>query len=300
MDTQASQLHEEFLDYMLSEKNASKLTLKSYKTDFKHFIEYLKISGRCENILECQTKDVRLFITYLKITKSYESNSVRRKIHSLSSFFNYLYEMEYIQANPMAPIHAPKRVEKLPIYFSKSDLKILLKSPEKFARFPEHRMRDKLLLELFIYTGARRSEVLQLNWCDVNFQEKTILINGKGKKQRIVPIVDDLGVDLLTYYLDTKPVPNAPLIISDAGGRMSVSAVQTLFQRYIKKSGLGNKGYTLHKLRHSFATHLHQAGVDVLTIQALLGHNDLNSTKIYTHTSINTLKENVEKFPDLK
>lgn len=279
MYTLSIQLHDEFLNYMFSEKNASKLTLQSYKTDFTNFLDYLKVSGISENVLECQTKDIRLFITYLKISKNYESNSIRRKIHSLSSFFNYLYEMEYIQTNPMVPIHAPKWIEKLPIYFSKADLRIPLKAPDKFARFTEHKMRDKLILELFIYTGARRSEVLQLNWSDVNFQQKTILINGKGNKQRIIPIVDDLGVDLVAYYLETKPTQNQPIIISDTGSRMSVTGLQTLFRRYLKKSILVNKGYTLHKLRHSFIGNIQLLTTNDKVLQKIARHSDVSFTK---------------------
>lgn len=297
MENISSALHEEFSDYMLAEKNASHHTLENYKEDFKNFREFLITSDLNTDVTQAKTKDLRLYVTYLKISKKYASNSIRRKIHSLSSFYKYLTEMEYITLNPMLPIHAPKREEKLPIYLSKIELKRLLEAPSKYARFPEHHLRDKVLLELFIFTGARRQEVLQLNWQDVNFVQKTILIrNGKGKKQRIVPIPDALGADLVAYYLDTTPSPHTPVILSDTGNRMSVSALQTLFQRYIKKCALNNKGYTLHKLRHSYATHLHEAGVDVLTIQELLGHADLNSTKIYTHTSAKVLKDSVEKY----
>lgn len=295
MNLLSAQLHEEFLNFMFAEKNASEYTLKNYKDDFRSFTEYLLVSGKTLDIAKCQTKDIRLYISFLKISKKYQSNSIRRKIHSLSSFYRYLCEMEYIQTNPMTPIHAPKREETLPVYLSKSELKRLLEAPFKFARFPEHRLRDRLILELFVFTGARRSEVIRLNWSDINFSQKTILLNGKGKKQRVVPINDILGQDLVEYYSQVNPAQGTPVIISDAGNRISITGLQTLIRRYIIKSGLDGKGYTIHKLRHSFATHLHEAGVDVLTIQTLLGHSDLNSTKIYTHTSVQTLKDSVNK-----
>ncbi|MGF7058616.1 tyrosine-type recombinase/integrase [Brassicibacter mesophilus] len=288
----------EFLDYMASEKNASKLTLGSYETDFNVFTNFLSIGGIEPRLCAMTTQVLRRYVSYLKLHKGYKTNTVRRKIHSISSFFKYLLETEYIEKNPMLPIHAPKEEKHLPIYLKEHELKRLLETPEKYARFPEHRLRDKVMIELLVFTGARRSEVLSMDFDDIDFGKKTITIKkGKGNKQRVVPLIEPLASDLWEYLQERLPLSNKAILVSDLGSRMSVSNFQTLFRRYLDKSGLGKKGYTIHKVRHSYASLLHQQGVDIISIKELLGHEDLNSTKIYTHTTVNHLRKQVEKFP---
>jgi len=198
----------------------------------------------------------------------------------------------------MLPIHAPKEEHKMPIYLTEHDLKLLLEAPKKYARFENHILRDTTLLKMLIYTGARRSEVLSMNWEDIDFGKQIINIRkGKGKKERIIPLHENLSCDLWEYLQTRLPLSNQAIFISDLGNRMSVSNFQTLFRRYLRKTGLEDKGYTIHKCRHSFASLLHQNGVDLLSIKELLGHEDLNSTKIYTHTNVSHLKSEVHKFP---
>ncbi|MCT4619869.1 MAG: tyrosine-type recombinase/integrase [Marinisporobacter sp.] len=289
---------QEFIDYLQSEKNASNSTLTSYKTDFKIFTTFLAIGGIEPRLNTMTTATLRRYISYLKLHKNYKTNTIRRKIHSLSSFFKFLLEMEYIEKNPMLSIHAPQEEKNIPIYIKEKELKMLINAPEKHARFEEHKLRDKVLLELLIFTGARRSEVLNMDWDDVDFGKKTIKIRKtKNKKQRLVPLVEPLTSHLWNYLQTRMPLSNRAIIISDKGNRMSVSNMQTLFKRYLKKCGLDKKNYTIHKCRHSYASLLCQSGVDIVSIKELLGHEDLNSTKIYTHTNISHLRKQVEKFP---
>ncbi|QEK12335.1 tyrosine-type recombinase/integrase [Crassaminicella thermophila] len=190
----------------------------------------------------------------------------------------------------MLPIHAPKEEQKLPIYLTEHDLKLLLQTPKKYARFENHILRDTALLKMFIFTGASRSEVLSMNWEDIDFGKQIITIRkGKGEKERIVPLHENLSCDLWEYLQTRLPLSNQAIFISYLGNRMSVSNFQTLFKGYVKKVGLEDKGYTIHKCRHSFASLLHQNGVDLLSIKELLGHENLNSTKIYTHTNVTHL-----------
>lgn len=297
---QLQPIYDEFLDFLVAERNASPLTISSYLTDFHVLNEYFTIN-KIESQLELLTTPIlRRYVTYLKNKKDYKTNTIRRKIHSLSSFFQYALEMEYITKNPMLPIHAPKESKSLPNYMSTHELKLLLSAPKRFARFPEHHLRDTVLLELLIFTGMRKSELLNLKWDDVDFGRNTLLINGKGSRQRLVPMIEPLLTDLWDYLNTRLPLTCDYVIISDNDTRMSTSNIQTLFVRYLKKSGLQNKGYTLHKCRHSYASLLHQNGVDILTIKELLGHADLNSTKIYTHTSVKHLEDEVKKFPLIK
>lgn len=288
--------YQEFLDNLISEKNVSNSTITSYETDFKVLKSFL-VKNNIRPLLDNITTPIlRRYISFLKVDKGYKTNTIRRKIHSLSSFYKYLLEQEYIDKNPMLPIHAPKEEQKLPIYLTEQDIKLLLQAPSKYARFESHILRDPTLIKMLIFTGARRSEVLSMNWDDVDFGKQTITIRkGKGKKERIVPLHENLSSALWEYLQTRLPLSNQAIFISDLGNRMSVSNFQTLFKRYLKKSGLEDKGYTIHKCRHSFASLLHQNGVDLLSIKELLGHEDLNSTKIYTHTNVNHLKKEVHK-----
>lgn len=198
----------------------------------------------------------------------------------------------------MLPIHAPQEEKNLLVYIKENELKRLLEAPDKYARFLEHRLRDTVMLELLVFTGGRRSEILALDFDDIDFKAKTItILKGKGKKQRIVPLLEPLATHLWKYLQSRLPLANRAILVSDLGSRMSTSNFQVLFKRYLNKSGLGKKGYTIHKCRHSFASLLHQNGVDLISIKELLGHEDLNSTKIYTHTSVNHLRKEAEKFP---
>lgn len=298
MDNSIQSYFNEFLRHMTAEKDASPATITSYQTDIKVFTEFLRGSSIGVDIKTLTAPMAHRYVNYLKIDKRYSNSTVRRKIHSLSSFYKYLLEMEYIDKNPLISIHAPKNQQKLPIYLTQADLEKLLKAPEQYARFSEHILRDKALMYLLIFTGARKSEIIALNWCDVNFKAQNIkFLKCKGKKERIVPLLPKLAFALLAYYNERKPAMNEPILLSDKGMRISTSNFQCLFHRYIKKCGLDNKGYTPHKCRHSLASLMLQNGASLITIQQILGHSDLNSTKIYTHTSTEYLNTEMQKFP---
>lgn len=288
----------DFLDHMTAEKNASTATITSYITDYKIFEKFLRLQCIEPSLQTITTRDLRKYVNYLKIEREYSNSTIRRKIHSLSSFYKYALEMEYIEKNPMLPIHAPKLEERIPVYISASDLKKLLEAPKKYARFDSHVNRDRAMISLLAYTGGRKSEIMNLNWNDIDFKEQIVHIRkGKGKKDREVPLIEPLAIALLDYYNERHPSLNDAILLSDNNRRMSSSDFQNLFRRYLRKCGLSKKGYSPHKCRHAFATLLYQNGVDILTIQKILGHSDLNSTKIYTHITNDHMKEEMAKFP---
>lgn len=289
-------LFDEFLNYLKAEKNASKSTITSYSTDFFVFLTFLKNNKITLDVEKIRTPDLRRYITHLKIEKKYKVRTIRRKIHSLSSFFKYLLEMEYIMKNPMLPIHAPKEPDQVPIFIAEEDLKKLVNAPMKYKS--ETSLQDKVILEMLIFTGVRRSELLSLNWEDVDFKNNTLTVKkGKGNKERIIPLLSPLDEDLWNYLQTRLPLKNNAIFISSTGNRLSITGLQTLFRKYIKLSGLEGKGYTIHKCRHSFATLLIQNGADLLSVQKLLGHEDLNTTKVYTHLDMNHLSKAIKKFP---
>ncbi|WP_347350953.1 tyrosine-type recombinase/integrase [Acetoanaerobium noterae] len=196
--------YQEFLDNLLAEKNVSYSTITSYTTDFKILWSFL-IQNKIEPILEnINTPLLRKYISYLKVDMKYQTNTIRRKIHSLSSFYKFLSEHEYIEKNPMLHIHTPKEEYKIPIYLTEYNLKILLKAPKKYTRFQNHVLRDKTIIKILIFTGARRSEILALNWENIDFGKQIITIRkGKGNKERIIPLHENLSCDLWnTFKLD--------------------------------------------------------------------------------------------------
>lgn len=287
---------EEFIDYLSAEKDVSHHTKKSYRGDFKIFINFLAFNG-IEPELETMTTPVlRKYFAYLKNEKDYNTETMRRKIHSLSSFFKFLIEQEYIVKNPMLPIHAPKKSQRIPVYLNIQEVEKLIASTLKFGK--ENALRDRCFLKLLIYTGLRRQEALALDWEDFDFGKGTIKVRkGKGNKERLVPMPNSLSADLWAYLQTRLPLSNHAVFLSTAENRLTVTPAQTILRKYLKKCGLDKKGYSLHKLRHTYASHLIQNGVDILSVQKLLGHSDLNSTKVYTHVDTDHLKEQVEKLP---
>ena len=240
-------------------------------------------------------RDLRSYIIFLNKEKGYKNETIRRKIHSLKSFFNFLYSQEYIDKNPAIAIHALKSEERLPVYMSIEEIKALIKAPMKSNA--EHGLRDKCILEMLAMTGMRRFELQSLSWDNIDFKENVISVYGKGKKERKIPIQEPLVSDLWAYFQTRLPLTNQAVFISEKGNRLSISPIQQMFHKYLKFCGLDGKGYTLHKFRHSYATLLLENGVDIFSIQKLLGHSDLNSTKIYTHVNVNKLKQDVKKLP---
>jgi len=298
MNYDLKEVYLEFLDHMKSEKNASGATVTSYITDYKIFENFLLLKTIEPRLQTITTRDLRKYVNYLKLEKEYANATIRRKIHSLSSFYKFSLEMEYIDKNAMLPIHAPKLEERIPIYISENDLRKLLEAPKKYARFESHVNRDRAMMALLAYTGGRKSEIMNLDWNDINFNEQVVHIRkGKGKKDREIPLLQPLAVVLLDYYNERHPKMDEPILLSDNNRRISSSDFQNLFRRYLSKCGLSKKGYSPHKCRHSLATLLYQNGVDILTIQKILGHNDLNSTKIYTHITNDYMKKEMAKFP---
>lgn len=286
----------EFIDYLKSEKNASKYTIENYTSDFDIFLHFLLSQGIEPGIDTITPPILRRYIAYLKNDKDYMVETIRRKIHSIKSYFNFLYSQEYISKNPTAGIHAPKSPDRLPIYLDANELKKLIAATMKHPS--ENSLRNKCAIETLIFTGLRRSELLFLDWDDIDFKSNTIKVRcGKGKKDRIVPISEPLISDLWAYLQSRLPLKNNAVFISSKGTRMSTTPLNQMFKRYLKISGLDGKGYTIHKLRHSYASLLLQNGADLKSIQELLGHSDMNSTKIYAHTNMTHLKEQVRKFP---
>lgn len=287
---------EEDLGYLSAEKNVSKYTLDNYTSNFKIFTQFLLFKNLPLDITKIKTRDLRSYLIYLKNDKGYQNESIRRKVNALRSFFHFLTEQEYIDKNPSLSIYAPKRIERLPIYMSEPELELFLRTIEATGR--KNALHDFCFFKLLVCTVLRRQEAIHLNWSDINFGNNTVtVVLGKCKKSHVVPMPESLSEKLWEYLQTRLPLSTQAVFLSEAGNRISPSISETYFTKYLKRSGLTGKGFTMYKLRHTYASHLVLAGVNLLSVQQLLGHSDLNSIQVYTHINTQHLKKQVEKSP---
>jgi len=240
--------YNEFLDYLGSERDASPYTIAGYKTDFKFFFAFLSRENIPLLAEVITTPDIRRYLTYLKSEKNYSVGTIRRKIHSLKSFYNFLLSQEYVNKSPMMPITAPKDVDKVPIYMQPEEIIRLINAPVR--RGGENALRDKCILETYAFTGIRRSELVSMDFEDLDFKNYTLKVEGKGKKERVIPISEPLISDLWAYLNSRLPLTEQAVFTWSEGGRITPRTVNRMFTKYIKLAGLEGKGYTPHKLRH--------------------------------------------------
>ncbi|MEW6574638.1 MAG: tyrosine-type recombinase/integrase [Bacillota bacterium] len=284
----------EFLRYLRAEKDASPETLAAYRSDLKPLEDFLFRERIAPELANLTTPVLRRYFIWLQEERKLKAASLRRKIHCFRSFFRYLTEQEYIPGDPMRKIRPPKEPDRAPIYLKEEELKRLLTAPEFSSGL--NRLRDKVILYLLAYCGLRRSELLRLDWDDVDLGAGTLRVRGKGGRERLIPLIPELQ-QMLWEYLQTRLplLGNRALFLGREGGQMNKDALTRLFKRYVRMAGLDPAVITPHKLRHSFATLLLEKGTDVFTIQELMGHADLASTRIYAHCSSKRLREAVER-----
>lgn len=274
----------EFVACAKLERCLSPNTIRAYHSDLRCFLKHWEQLGLDGSMEGATTRAVRQCLTAMSEEKVYRKATVNRKIDTLRTFFRFAVEQEYLERNPMEKIKTPRPEKTLPIYLHEEELQRLLRLPEykkgKFWR------RDKAILYLLSYTGLRLRELLALTWCDVRFDDSTIRVMGKGDQERLVPMNQALS-DVLWDYLQTQlPAhPGKGLFFNEWGRPLNRSTLQYLFKRYVKMAGLDVERISLHKLRHTFATLLLARGTDLRTIQELLGHSEISSTQIYTHTN---------------
>jgi len=271
-----------FLDYFRIEKFASPLSIYQYRSELDKFNNYISCSSTFDT-LNITTSLIRNYIYSAKEKRNLSNTSICKLIAILKSFFNFLEEEEIIAKNPTRKIKTPKKNKSYPRVISRHEIDRIIDSI-KFAplRCRKNYIRDRLIISMLYYTGIRRSELLNLNWENLNLDNSSIIIrSGKGRKDRIMPlhpILKELIEDYLTLRL---PLKDNTMFVGEAGRRLSKCSFSNLIKMYVQISGLSHKGYTAHSFRHSFATHLIEKGVDIFKVQTLLGHSSLDSTRIY-------------------
>lgn len=267
-----------FINYLKYEKNFSKYTIKSYKTDLDEFYEF---SSNKE-------VDLKLIKIYLKslYEKKYKTKTISRKVSSLKSYFKYLESENLIKENPMRLISNPKVEKTLPNYLNYDDLEKLLSYPDIKTKYG---LRDALILEMLYSSGIRVSEFANMKIKDIDFHDRKILILGKGNKERYVYY--GLKCEkLLKEYLKLEHKDSEYLLIGKTKDKLNEREIRKVVTDTAKKAGI-KVHVSPHTLRHTYATHMLNEGADLKSVGDLLGHESLSTTQIYTHVSNERLRQ---------
>lgn len=279
----------DYLDYLRYQKNYSKYTIDSYKNDVIEYFNYLEKEGL--SFLNIKYDDIRFYLMYLKNEKKDNNSSIDRKLSALRSFYKFLVNEKVVDTNVFSLINGLKKDKKLPKYFEYNELEELFSVPDTNLSLGQ---RDLLILEMLYATGIRVGELVSICIKDIDRSMRTIVILGKGNKERIVEY-GDYCEEILNKYLDDGYLllnkKNSPyLFLNKNGGRITERGIRYILDSIIKKTSI-NKNISPHMIRHSFATHLLNGGCDLLSVQKLLGHESISATQIYTHVSTDRLKE---------
>jgi integrase/recombinase XerC len=301
--TSLNQLLESFMDFLSTEKGYSEHTCRAYAHDLEDFISYF-MNNRALSITyedDAQEADHEIKVENIGnlIIRGYlgqlhkqemKKTSIARKLSSIRSFFKFLEKHGVITDNPTESVLTPKHEKPIPKYLSVDDMFRLLDSVKTVDMTGK---RNRAILEALYSTGIRVSELVGLSYSDVNFSGKTIRVTGKGNKERIVPI-GATALAAISDYRDSlhqaKIATNqrSPLFLNKNKGRLTVRSVARILDTAAREAGIAVP-VAPHDLRHSFATHMLDAGLDLRMVQELLGHKQLSTTQRYTHVSIDKL-----------
>lgn len=279
-----------FLDYLKYQKRYSQHTLISYENDLNDFFSFTASKYGHLTLSEISAAIVRTWLAALKEGKM-ASKSINRKISALKSFFKYQLRMDAILVSPMTTITSLKVPKRLPSFIEEKDIDTLFKHVE----FPDtwEGRTNRLLMQIFYQTGMRLSELINLKESQVDSSNGNIKVLGKGNKERIIPINKELLTDIESYVLEKRKLSaydNVYMLINAKGKKLQPKYVYSRVKEYLGYVTT-NERKSPHILRHSFATHLTNNGADINAVKELLGHSSLAATQIYTHNSIQKLKD---------
>ena len=284
---------EDFINYIIFEKRLSKNTSNSYKLDLNLYKDYMK-KRNITNTNDISKSDIEKYLESL-YKEDISVSSIARKLTTIKSFHNYMFQTKKVNIDVSETIERPKLRKKLPNVLTVEEVDKLL-NIECNTPFD---YRNKSMLELMYATGLRVSELLDLKLGDIDIENCVIRVVGKGSKERIVPI-GEYTLDSLNNYLEVRNelLKNKTceyLYLNNMGGRLSRFSFFKLIKKLLIEKGI-HKDISPHTLRHSFATHMLDYGADLRSIQELLGHSDIATTKIYTHISNNKIREEYNEY----
>jgi integrase/recombinase XerC len=283
---------ERFLDYLRYQRNASKSTLRAYGSDLTQLAEFLRGAKLPTQVQKVDALAIRAWLTHLH-REGQERSSMSRKVSSLRSFFRYLVRENKLKESPAEKVTLPKVRRKLPRHLNVEEAALLVEAPDLSSTLGT---RDRAMLEILYATGLRVAELTGLDLEDLDLREGVLRALGKGSVERMVPF-GKKARKAVQAYLEIRhelcgcdhDEPDA-LLLNYRGGRLSARSVRRILDRYIQQVAVRNQ-ISPHGLRHSFATHLLDAGADLRSIQELLGHASLSTTQRYTHVSSERLRE---------
>jgi integrase/recombinase XerC len=289
-----------FLTYLEKQRDVSPNTVKAYGRDLADFTAFLQshFARRAWSWESIDRLTMRGFLAHMQ-RRNLSKRSIARALSAIRTFYRYLANANDIDANPAKMVGTPKSEKYLPSYLDRAQIELLFQMAEARAMeggFTD--VRNLAILELFYSTGMRLSELQGLDRGDLDLVSQQVKVLGKGRKQRIIPVGDHATLALRNYESKRNaligPVDKQAVFVSRTGKRIGVRAVQKVVGGFLKEID-EESGLSVHSLRHTFATHLLDAGADLRAVQELLGHASVSTTQIYTHTSIERLKQVYQK-----
>ena len=274
----------DFLDYLTYEKNSSPNTVMAYRDDLESFVgflcnDYLTIGRDLLDLRRVDHLTIRSYLAFLARRKLSRSSTARH-LSALRSFFKYLMREGAVEVNPARTVATPKREKHLPSVLQTPDIAVLFEQPDTSTNAG---LRDRAWLELLYGSGLRISELVGIDVDDLELRSRLVKVRGKGAKERIVPF-GSKAEEAVRAYLKVREADDdeQAVFVNYRGARITTRSVRRLFDRYVRAASI-RAGVSPHTLRHSFATHLLNAGADLRGIQELLGHASLSTTQKYTH-----------------
>ncbi len=285
---------EAFLQYLTYEKRYSLKTVESYKIDILQFFHFIETEFQLTDLLAVKNNIIRTWIVEL-VNHKIKPASIKRKISALKSFYKYNQKIGKIKLNPADKINSPKIPERLPKFVEQHKINDLFEHADKYFAATFEGMQEKLIVDMLYSTGMRRQELITLKWSDINVGAHQVKVTGKGNKQRLIPIGADLIHSLQIFQKaqieNYKNIPIATYVfLTDNGNQLYPNYVYRIVKKHIGNCSTVEKK-SPHVLRHSFATHMSNNGAKLNDIKELLGHASLASTQVYTHNTIEQLKE---------
>ena len=284
-----------FAEHLSLERRLSNYTVRNYRHALVNFFAWLRTQVNWPGDLNVISKTfVRSYL--VEEQRRLSRRTLRNHVSGIRMFFKFCMERKLAERNPFLGLTLPKVPKTLPKFLTERQADLLLSQPiqliETDALEPFLAWRDRIVLEILYGGGVRVSELVGLNYGDLDLRRATVRVTGKGNKQRLCPIGEN-AVHCVRHFRSEFAQDssiNAPLIVNRAGKRLSVRSVQIMLKKYLRMAGLPDD-LTPHKLRHSYATHMLDNGADLRSVQELLGHANLSTTQIYTHVTVARLKQ---------
>lgn len=288
----------EFLVHLGLERNASDKTVKSYREDLTQALAFARERLKSSHVqpADWTTRLVRAFVSWLH-EKGYAKSTVARRLAAVRSFSKYLCRASVLDENPAQGIRGPRQDKPLPHFLTLADVQKLLVAPTSASWAGR---RDRAILETLYASGIRASELVGLDISNVEVNDGVITVRGKGKKERLALLGPDAVKAVVTWLTDRTALlertgqDTAAVFLNNTGGRLTTRSVGRMLEQHLKTAGLDPRT-SPHTLRHSFATHMLDAGADIRGVQELLGHKSLATTQIYTHVSTQRIQKSYHK-----